>query len=158
GLAVSVNWSDPGQPWWSLGATLAGGAVMTALGLARRSQPYAFISTLLAGLAVLVVWTAPTARPSIARLFGSADAALVACLECLVLALTVAGAFWLGREIASQVQANESFDPRPAMPRVHAAIAVLGLPSYCLYRLLHDGLPLWFVSSIGSSIVSVLAT
>ena len=48
------------QPWWSLGGRrLPRSPIAAALGLARRSQPYAFASTVLAGLSVILFWNSP---------------------------------------------------------------------------------------------------
>jgi hypothetical protein len=130
-LAIRGNWSDPFQPWWSLTATLGSFLLFTALGLAHRSQPYAYASTLLAGLAVVLYWFTPTSFRWNEFAFGNQPA----FLEALVLALAAAAGLWLWCEIASQRGRDQSFDASFHGPRVHAFTLVGILPLYFLLRL-----------------------
>ena len=130
-LAIRGNASDPLQPWWSLAAALIGFMIVSALGLACRSQPYAYGSTLLAGLAVVLYWFTPIGRQWNYLAFGNQPA----FFEVLVLALTAAGGLWLWREIASQRRRDESFDPSFRGPRAHAFTIVGIVPLYFLLRL-----------------------
>ncbi len=134
-LAIRANRIDPAQPWWSLACVLACGAIATALGLARRSQPYAFASTGLAGLAVVLFWNAPAAAPWIQTLFGTGGFGGAAGAEVLILAAVAMAGFWLWREIRSQQRDSQSLDVRRWMPRVHAAVCSGLVPLYFLVRL-----------------------
>src|SRR5262245_51103471 len=134
-LAVRGNDSDPLQPWWSLGATLGACAIATTLGVARRSQPYAFASTALAGLAVVLLWIAPAAWPWLPLLAQGSDLVRLAGVQCTVIAVVCMSAFWLWREIASQRHDARSLDARPFMPRVHAFAVISLVPLHFLLRL-----------------------
>jgi hypothetical protein len=130
-LAIRGNASDPLEPWWSLAAALASFAIITPLGLACRSQPYAYASTLLAGLAVVLYWFTQSGSQWNDFAFGNQPA----FLEALVLALAIVAGLWLGREITSQRRRDQSFDASFRGPRVHAFTLVGILPLYFLLRL-----------------------
>ncbi|HEX5105514.1 MAG TPA: hypothetical protein VFV87_16965, partial [Pirellulaceae bacterium] len=155
-LAIRGNASDPQQPWWSLAATLASFAIATALGLACRSQLYAYASTLLAGLAVILYWLAPVTGPWHVAAFGN----MPAVAEALVLALVAAASLWLWREIATQRRQNQSLDTWFLGPPVHVAAVMAILPSYFLLRLIYAVFynhPGWFDSLSGFSAYAALA-
>jgi hypothetical protein len=135
GLAIRGNETDPGQPWWSLGMLLSACAIATSLGLARRSQIYAYCSTALAGLAVVLLWLAPKAQPWIDAIFTELLPTHLAGWEVFVLVLTAAAGFWLWREIAHQRRRSQSLDARMYLPRVHAAVLLCFVPTYFVYRL-----------------------
>jgi hypothetical protein len=134
-LAVRGNFADPNQPWWSLAGALGGCAIATALGLALRSQPYAFASTALAALSFVLLWFAPKSSLWIDVLFGGPYTLAVSFVECLLFVVAAAGGFWLWRENRSQSQRNESFDIRPWMPRVHSAVLIGSIPIHSFVRL-----------------------
>jgi hypothetical protein len=133
-LALRGYQPDPARPWWSLVSILGAGSIATALGLARRSQPYAYASTVLAVLAFSVFWFAPEVRPWLTPLVPQLRDVLQVWLEVSVLVtITVAG-FWLSREISSQRRLAQSFDVKTLLPRVHVTAAELIVPLYVLYR------------------------
>jgi hypothetical protein len=130
-LAIRGNWSDPNQPWWSLAAAGGSFLIATVLGLACRSQLYAYASTFLAGLAISLFWFAPAGDTWQFVLFGN----MPAFPEGLTLALTAAAGLWLSREIAAQRLQDQSFDARFTGPRVHILALAGMLPLYFLLRL-----------------------
>jgi hypothetical protein len=135
-LAIRGNKLDPGQPWWSLTAVISGCAIYVALGLVRRRQPYAYLSSALASLAVALFWIAPSTDPYITAVFEKVPYTWFAGFELLVLAPIGIAGLWLSRETAFQQRLNLSFDTRSLLPGVHATTAVLVVPLYFLYRLL----------------------
>jgi hypothetical protein len=142
-LAIRGHHSDPAQPWWSLAMALGTCLITAALGLARRSQPYAFASTTLAVLAVMLLWTSRSAWlwSSLRAIFGGFY--WVVGWEVLVLVLAAAAGFWLVWEITSQRRRGTSLDVRRSMPRVHAAVACGLVPLCFLIRLLHGLVVEW---------------
>jgi hypothetical protein len=130
-LAIRGNSADPVQPWWSLAGALVSFAIITAVGLACRSQFYAYASTSLAGLAVFLYWIAPATRPWHTFAFGN----MPALPEALALALTAAAGLWLACEIIAQRRRNQSFDTWYTGPRVHIMAVGSILPLYFLLRL-----------------------
>ena len=130
-LAIRGNWSDPVQPWWSLAAAASSFLIATALGLACRSQLYAYASTLLAGIAATLYWFAPDTGAWHLALFGNTPA----YAELLTLSLSASAGLWLGREIAAQRRQDQSLDPRFSGPRVHMLTVAAILPLYFLLRL-----------------------
>src|SRR5262249_1419524 len=99
-LAIAGNGRHPSQPWWSLGTVAAAAMISSSLSLNRRSQAYAYVSTVLAGVAAAVFWFAPVVQPILAYVFeGRTDAV---GFEFVVLTLIFGTAFWLWREIESQ--------------------------------------------------------
>jgi hypothetical protein len=110
--------ADPGQPWWTLAATVGPFSIAAALGMARRSQLYAYASVLLAGLSVVLFVAAPKVAPWWNLVFGSGPP--LALVDLVGLAMVLAAGFWLALENQAQSQRNESFSPRFFGPRVHA--------------------------------------
>ena len=101
-------------------------AIATTLGL-RRSQLYAYASTALAGLAVILFWTAPATQPWVSSLY------LAGVELTFVAAVSMAG-LWLWAEIRSQKTTGDSFDPRPWLPR-RACLIAATVPLHLLVRL-----------------------
>lgn len=124
-LAIRGNGSDPGQPWWSLGTAFGAFAIATSLGLARRSQPYAYTSTALAGLVVILFWLAPAAWTWISLLSVDSDLVRLAGVEFCLVAVVSTACFWLWVEVAAQRTSDHSFDAAGWMPRIHALVAGL---------------------------------
>ncbi|MDX1946404.1 MAG: hypothetical protein SFU86_13470 [Pirellulaceae bacterium] len=152
-LAIRGNGSDPAQPWWSL-ATSAGAAFLAAvLGLSRRSQPYAWLSVALVGLATILMLAAPAVWPWWSLWFGSAPP--LAMFDVLAIANLLAAGFWLAMEVRWQRSRTESLDPRWAGPRVHAAVilAAIGASGFFHALLL---IPVSWWETPGDKIAAVL--
>jgi hypothetical protein len=129
-LAVRGNWRDPAEPWWSLGISVGGLAMVTAIGLALRRQTYAHASVLLAGLAAALFWFAPSAP----RLTAAVSPHAAAFFEVVPLAILLAAIGWLGVEIGYQRRRDASFDATSRLPRAHSVLPLLLLPLYLLWR------------------------
>lgn len=132
-LAIVGNVADPAQPWWSLSACAGAMVMISALGVTQRSQPYAYVSTLLAGLCVILFWAAPKTLPWITFAFGRSGG----MLEVLALSLLIAAAFWLSQEVSSQRDRGQSLDPRYLMPRAHSLVVLGLMVPYLLLHLLY---------------------
>ncbi|HZN35775.1 MAG TPA: hypothetical protein VFB80_18225, partial [Pirellulaceae bacterium] len=140
-LAIRGDLQDPGQPWWSLAGALGCAAIATTLGLARRSQPYAFAATALAGLAVLLFWSTRIAGRWVSVVMD--DFYWFVAWETFFIALVAAAGFWLWREIDSQLRRGESLDARRFMPRVHAGVICGLVPLLFLWRLTYGLFSTW---------------
>ncbi|QDU31737.1 hypothetical protein ETAA8_68970 [Anatilimnocola aggregata] len=107
-LAMYVNW-DP-----STSALIVAGVCFTllVLGLARRSQPYAIATVIVAPLAALLPWLCGT--PIFGWLGNSQF--LVALNGCL-LAAVIVGGWWQWIEIRFQSQLQQTFSPGWIGPR-----------------------------------------
>ncbi|MEX2176329.1 MAG: hypothetical protein WD872_18345 [Pirellulaceae bacterium] len=130
-LAIWGASRDPGQPWWSFGATLGVLATIGTLGIVRRSQPYAYGSVALAGLGVILFWVG--SRSSL--WYGLGLDSLPAIAEQALLAMIVVAGFWLGLEIRAQRREDASFDRLWPGSGIHATLIVIGFPLYALWRL-----------------------
>lgn len=112
-LAVRGNYYDPAEPYLSASATAGACAVLMVLGLARRSQPYAIASLLVAPLAAALPWM----TPSMTWWFELGTSAfLVAVCGCLLAAIGVGGC-WQFTEIRLQRNWQQTFSPRWFGPR-----------------------------------------
>ena len=131
-LAVRGNLADPSQPWWSFAAAVGVLLAMTAIGLRRGSQPYAYSSVVAAALTVALLWLSPAM--SAWRIALGPDRVAVA-VETLTVTLLLAAAFWQGAEIFWQTRASRSLDVRFFGPRVHDIVLFGLLPLYLLWRL-----------------------
>ncbi len=151
-LAIRGAYADPGQPWWTLAATLGPLASATAVGIARRSQLYAYASALLAGLTVILFVAAPKVAPWWHLAFGGGPP--LALVDLAGLAIVVAAGFWLAVEIRAQSQRSESFSPRFLGPRVHAATLLCWLGVLVLYHALHF-LPIHWWTTLGERVAAV---
>ena len=132
-LAVRANYRDPAEPYLSSVSTAGVCAVLIVLGLARRSQPYAIASLVVAPLAAALPWC----TPSMTWWLGLGNSAfLVALCGCLLAAIAVGG-FWQFIEIRMQRKWQQTFSPRWFGPLVgHIAIGAVTLV-LALASLLH---------------------
>jgi hypothetical protein len=156
-LAIRGHYYDPLGPRWPLAAALVSFAIATALGMACRSQFYAYVSTALSGLALFVIWYARTTIPWQAQLFGNMPAAA----EAFSLVFTAAAGLWLWREIDAQRRRSQSMDTWFRGPRVHIATIVGILPLYFLLRLTYAILynqPRLFDNTAGFGAYAVIAS
>lgn len=130
-LAVRGNYRDPAEPYLSAISTAGVCAVLIVLGLARRSQPYAIASLIIAPLAVALPWF----TPSMNWLLGLGNSTfLVALCSCLLVTIAVGG-LWQFVEIRMQRKWQQTFSPRwfgplaghLAIGGVTAVLALAGL-------------------------------
>ncbi len=134
-LAIRGGTADPAHPWWSVGVTLGVCLVCMAQGLKRRSQPYAYLSVLLAPLAVILFWVGWP------RILGGQHEFVI---EAICLALLAPSAIWLTVELQAQKHESRSFDVRFFGPAAHHLGILLGeglLAIYLVGRLLWE--PVW---------------
>jgi hypothetical protein len=143
--------ADPGQPWWTLAATAGPLIIAAALGIARRSQLYAYASVLLAGLTVIVFVAAPQVAPWWHLVFGSGPP--LALVDLVGVAMVLAASFWLALEIRAQSQRNESLSPLFRGPRVHAATLLGWLGVLVLYHALLF-LPFHWWKTLGDRVIA----
>jgi hypothetical protein len=125
-LAILGNQVDPLAPWWS--ASTVAGVMLTSviLGVALRSQGYAYASTIAAGLAVGVYWFAPSAFVWLPVPFTGETWALTLPVA-IVAAMGALAGLWLALEIRSQRRWNASLDAHFVPPPVHHPATVGGL-------------------------------
>ena len=132
-LAIRGNDADPGQPWWSLAASLGVLAAATILGLRLGSQTYAYAAIAAAAQTMILFWTAPASRSW--RFALGSDASPV-FIEVLTLTLIIAAGFWQAAEIWFQAKRGRSLDLRFIGPRSHVTALVGVLTLYFPWRLL----------------------
>ena len=124
-LAVRGTTADPHPlaPWWSVGAAAGAAGLVAVLALAHRSQPFAYGSMLLTGLAasVGVIGYHDAFFPGAARVFTD-------LVQVNLIAVSAAGAFWLGIDIWYQRRsADRALDPEVGPPSVHVGAAILAV-------------------------------
>jgi hypothetical protein len=144
--------ADPHLPLWSLIATLGPLAILSALGLARRSQVYAYATVVLAGLAVVLLFVAPRVATQLPILLGRPP---LAAIDLVALAMLVAAGGWLAAEIVYQRRKNESLDTRFPGPRVHAVAIIAWIAALVPWQVFLL-LPLNWISTLGAQIAVVV--
>jgi hypothetical protein len=150
-LGIRGATADPHVPLWSLIATLGPLVILAALGLARRSQPYAYASVALAGLAAVLLLVAPRVATQLPMLLGRPP---FAAIDLVALAVLVAAGGWLAAEIFFQRRRNESLDARFPGPRVHA-VAILAWLAVLVPWQLFLLLPLHWIPTLGAQIAVI---
>jgi hypothetical protein len=150
-LGIRGATADPHVPLWSLIATLGPLAILSALVLARRSQPYAYASVALAGLAAVLLLVAPRVATQLPMLLGRPPLAVI---DLVALAVLVAAGGWLAAEIFFQRRRSESLDARFPGPRVHA-MAILAWLAVLVPWQLFLLLPLNWIPTLGARIAVI---
>ncbi len=147
-LAVRGNYDDPAQPFFSAGSTAGVCGALILLGLARRSQPYAIASLVVAPLAAALPWF----TPGLTWWAGLNNSALLVSLNGCLLAAILVGGWWQFIEIRTQRRLSQTFSPRWFGPLAgHIAILSVSLILFIasLAYLLYSGSN-WYLSGLSA--------
>ncbi|MDA1049784.1 MAG: hypothetical protein O3C40_04815 [Planctomycetota bacterium] len=115
-LALRAVPSDPDTPWWPFATTLTAAFLAGALAFRTRHQAFAYTSTLLAGVAVTIVWWG--AWPN-GGLLG-----VIELIQLNLIAVVAASLVWLFAEVRCQLRSGSNFDPAMGAPAVHHVAAI----------------------------------
>lgn len=127
-LALRAVPDDPQTPWWSFATTLTAACLAGALAFRTRRQTFAYASTVLAAVAVTIVWWG--AWP-IDDLLG-----VIELVQLNLISVVAASLVWLFAEVRCQFRLKSNFDQTSGAPTVHHVTAIVATVTLLLMVLL----------------------
>ncbi|MEO8493735.1 MAG: hypothetical protein ABI614_01590 [Planctomycetota bacterium] len=115
-LALRGTSQDPQTPWWSFATTLAAACLAGSLGFRTRSQAFAYTSTVLAAVAVTIVWWGVWPNDDLRG--------VIELVQLNLIAIVAASLVWLFAEVRCQLRSGKSFDPTTGASAVHRVTAI----------------------------------